>query len=286
MAEHPNARPEPTLSDLGFQSGPVIALAGNHQRGLGNALEEIQKNLDALVLLQTPQIEKLRCGRFSALRTPHSALDAEMNDVDLIKRRPMRLRDLTRGGARNRQEPRTPVQEAQRQRLEQQRGEPPLAAHLGHVVVGVHVVHERHARLAQPQRREECDAVHHLQHHVGVAPEPAPDLPDRPREDGGAPAHAVDLQVADALVRLGTVVTAGHDRYPVSPGEPPGHLSIEVRTGSTGLGMSPIAVGEDQYVQRHRRRRVAPHLPAESDRAAMIFGLHAGTSTRREADHL
>ena len=37
------------------------------------------------------------------------------------------------------------------------------------------VVHHGHVRLAQPQRREEGDAVDHLEHHVGVAADPAHD---------------------------------------------------------------------------------------------------------------
>jgi hypothetical protein len=87
------------------------------------------------------------------------------------------------------------------------------------------VVDERHARRLQPERREEGDAVDHLEHNVGVRDEPAPLIPDRPREHGRAPAHPVDREIAHLLARLAALVAAGDHRDAMAPGEPAGDLS-------------------------------------------------------------
>jgi hypothetical protein len=83
------------------------------------------------------------------------------------------------------------------------------APHLAHVVVSMDVVDERDARRPRPQRGQERDPVHHLEHHVGIRHEPAPLPPDRARKHRRASADAVNGQVAMLLARRAARIAAG-----------------------------------------------------------------------------
>ena len=139
---------------------------------------------------------------------------------------PSRARS-SRAELRDRQERRAPVEQAQRQPLEQPEERQPEAAELPDVELAVDVVDHRHARLAQPQRREERDAVDHLEHDVGVAADAAQHGQDRPREDRARGAHPVHDQPRPvALDALGAGVVAGHDGDLVAPVHPAADLRV------------------------------------------------------------
>ncbi len=180
--------------------------------------------------------------------------------------------DVLTRGLRDGQERRSRVQELQRQRLGHDRRDRALATELGDVVVAVDVVHERHARLLQPQRRQECDPVDDLQDDVGVAREPAPDRPRRAREDRRARPHVMQLQPRGRLRDLlGARVRPGDDGHAVPPLEPIGDLAEQVRAGPAALRVRPVAVGQEQDVPhcREDRSRLWPlHWPAYAARCA------------------
>ena len=112
------------------------------------------------------------------------------------------------------------------------------------------VADERHPRLAQPQRREEGDAVDDLEHDVGVAADAPQDRPDGPGEDRGATTHAVDDQMlVDVLDARRARVVAGDDRHVVAVACPAGDLGQEVRPRASALRVRPAAIGEHQDSQ-------------------------------------
>ncbi len=164
------------------------------------------------------------------------------------------------------------VQELQRQRLGQQRGDRALAAELGHVVVAVDVVHERHPRRAAPQRRQERDPVDDLEHDVRVGGQAAAHRPRRAGEDRHARAHVVQLEPGrGARDRLGALVRARDDRDAIAPLEPERDLPEQVRAGPAALRVRPIAVGQQQDVPHAVRDRSTSrglHWPAHAARTA------------------
>ena len=180
--------------------------------------------------------------------------------------------DVALGRLGDRQERRAAVQQLQRQRLGQQRGDRALAAELGHVVVAVDVVHERHPRRAAPQRRQERDPVDDLEHDVRVGRQAAAHRPRRAGEDRHARAHVMQLQPGrGARDRLGALVRARDDRDAIAPLEPERDLPEQVRAGPAALRVRPVAVGQQQDVPHAVRDRSTSrglHWPAHAARTA------------------
>ena len=160
------------------------------------------------------------------------------------------LEQVAAAGVGDREEGGVAVQQPERERLGEQRGDRARAAQLGHVVVAVDVVHERDARAAQPQRREERDPVDHLEHDVGVAADPvAQARPRRAREDREPRAHTVHGQLRrELLARRRVRVGARDDRDAVAPRHPARHLAVQVRARPAALRMGPVAVREHEDV--------------------------------------
>ena len=227
----------------------MVAVAGDVEGRLGHRLEHVEDVLDALVGLEAAQVEQPRL-----LRAPAAAkrprLDAQVGDRDVVAGNAhphevvaRRLRDgQTRGVA---------VQVAQRHRLERPEEQMAEPAEFVHVQVVVHVVDQGHPRLAQPERGEEGDAVDHLEHHVGVAPDPSPDGPEGPGEHRRAPAAAVYHQVGSQLLDgFCAGIGAGNDRDLVAPGDPAGDLPVQVGAVAAALRMGPVTVHQHEDVER------------------------------------
>ena len=183
----------------------VVAVARDVERRVRDrGSSDVEQQLDALVALEPPEVERARgLGARSRGRSGWAGRS---------RRRGTR-RGCARGRSRARRAPRASLARssgpgrrdrgsaAGRARAANAATRP-TTAELRDVVVLVDVVDERDARRAQPapERREERDAVDDLEHDVGVAAEPAQRRPRRAREDGEPRAHPVDRQ---ALVRPG-----------------------------------------------------------------------------------
>ena len=154
-----------------------------------------------------------------------------------------------------------PVEQAKRRRLEHHRDRRAQPAELlGVVAAAVDVVHHREPRCLQPQRREERDPIDHLEDDVRIGHEAARLAHDRSRPDGRAAADAVKRQRTVALDRLRARIAARDHAHPMTPVEPMANLEQKVRARTAGLGMRPVAVGQDQDVEsvsaapaRHRK---------------------------------
>ena len=181
-------------------------------------------------------------------------LRAVVVDVDAVERDPV-LGDV--GGARLRDgdDPRAAIEPAQRKRLQEEGGRAADGPQLAPVVLAVDVMDERDPGDAQPQRRQEGDAVDDLEHHVGVGHEVAGLAPDDVREDRDSHAHPVDGEPALLLVGDRARIARGEDRDGMAPVEPPDHLGIEVGAGASSLRVRPVPVGQDQDVQPLVRAR-------------------------------
>ena len=152
--------------------------------------------------------------------------------MDAVGRQP-ELEQVVAAGLRDRQERRVAVEQPQRERLGQQRGERARAAHLGDVVVAVDVVHERDARAPQPQRGQERDPVDDLEHDVGVAREPAPQATRAPRagrRSGACPCGA----------------RSGSGRAPRAPRRPGSRPRRRSRGGPTRASAPPARRGSSR----------------------------------------
>jgi hypothetical protein len=122
-------------------------------------------------------------------------------------------------------------------------------AELAQEQLAVDVVDHRHARLAQPQRRQERDPVDDLDDHVGVAPHAAHDREDGAREDRRAVARPVDGQTrAEVLDLLRARIGPGHDGDAVPPIHPAADLRVDVRAIPAGVVVGPVPVGEQKDV--------------------------------------
>ena len=234
---------------LGLERGPVVAVAGDVEVRLGNRLEHVEQQLDALVLLQAPEVEQRRFGRLRP-RREKAGIEAEVDDVDALALDAEGDEVLARG-LRDREHRDAGIEDLQRHLLEQEGGDAPAEPELGDVVLLMDVEDQQDARLAHPapQRREEGDPVEDLEHDVGVAPEAAQGGPRRAREDRQPRAHPVH---GEALVEvrdpLGAGVVAGDHGDPVTPRHPAADLAVEVRAGAAALWMGPVAIGEDEDV--------------------------------------
>ena len=113
------------------------------------------------------------------------------------------------------------------------------------------VVDQRHPRLAQPQRGEERDPVDDLEDDVGVGPEPAHDRPGGAREHRAAASHPVHDEVRrHHLDRRAARVLARDERHLMAPQGPADDVLVDVGAGAAALGVGPVAVGQDQDLQR------------------------------------
>ena len=177
-------------------------------------------------------------------------------------RDPVDADQLIARGRRDREKRHTPVEQPQRQLLEQRRQyatETP--AELPDVQVPVGMMDESDAGFAQPQRGEEHDPVDDLEHDVGIASEPAQHGPRGAGEDGAAPAHPMHDEVRrDLLNRERPGIGTDDERDVVTRLSPADEVGIDVRAGATTLRVGPIAIGEHEDAQRgaaNPRRRTA-----------------------------
>ena len=194
---------EPAGGDLGLEGLAVVALAGDVEMRARHALEHVEQQLEPLVALEAAEVEQAR-GRRTRPASERVALDPAVHDRDVLGRDP-ELDERPCTGVRDGHELRAGVEVAERERLQQPRGDRAAAAELLHVHVAVDVVDDRDARDRQPpQRSEEGDAVDDLDHHVDVADRAALDQRGRAREDREPAAGMVELEVRSrALDALG-----------------------------------------------------------------------------------
>src|SRR4029079_6078848 len=185
-------------------------------------------------------------------------------------------------------------EEAQREVLEGECGDPADEPELRDVVLLVDVEDEQDARRAQPAperreardawrarapppaRREERDAVDDLEDDVGVAAEPAQRRPRGAREDGEPRAHPVDRQpLVRPGDRLGPRIRPRDDRHAEPGGDPARDLAVQDGPRAAGLGMRPVAIHEDQDVppRRHAGATVPSRLMPARPRIAAFVAL-------------
>ena len=199
VAVEGHAVAQPAARHLGLERGPVVAVARQVEVGLGDRVEDVEQQLDALVLLQAPQVDECRLGCFRP-RRQQAGVQPAVDDVDALAFDPEGHEVLARG-LRDRDHRDAGIEDLQRHLLEQEGRHPPAQPEFGDVVVLVDVEDEQHARLAHPapERGEEGNPVADLEHDVGVASEAAQGGPRRAREDREARAHPVH---GEALVEV------------------------------------------------------------------------------------
>ena len=150
--------------------------------------------------------------------------------------------------------------------------------------LAVHVVHHRHARLAQPQRGQEGDPVDHLEHHVGVAADPAQ---HRHRSRAGRPSRGCPCGGRRAAGRSARPASRPGSRPPrrsrdVPHGHPAADLRVQVRAVAAGVVVRPVPVGQDQDVQGLRAWSPAMRREkASGPRAGVAHECRAPVSSAR-----
>ena len=165
--------------------------------------------------------------------------------------------EIVRNGTRRYRKPERQLLEAGGQHAAQP------AAELADVQGAVGVVDQGHARLAQPQRRQEGDPVDDLEDDVGIAAQARASPPRAAR------GNTVPRPPMRCTTRFGvTCSTArqpgigpGDQRHPMAPFGPPGHVGVHVGAGAAALRMGPVAVGEHEDVQRPGGARTAADAP-------------------------
>ena len=156
------------------------------------------------------------------------------------------------GRARDRQNGRVAVEVAKRKGFEHPRQDRPEPPELAPVEIVVHVVHQHHTRLPQPERREERDAVDDLEHHVGVASDAAQHRPDGAGKDRDPAAHAMDHEVGPELLhRLRPRIVPPTTMVTLWPHATQRAIcATDLVPLPPLLGMSPVPVRQHEDVQR------------------------------------
>jgi hypothetical protein len=96
VAVEGHAVAQPAALHLGVQLGAVVAVAREVEVRRGDRVEHVEQQLDALVLLQAPEVDERRLGRLRP-RRQQAGVQAAVDDVDALALDPQRDEILARG---------------------------------------------------------------------------------------------------------------------------------------------------------------------------------------------